>query len=141
LPNGRYRVTAVAGDATAFDSVYDLQAEGVTFVSGTPASANLFLEGTTIVNLGDGRLSIGNGPAAVNNKIAFIDIVALGGEVEEPILNQPVLGGGNIPITWSGGTLESATSLASPTTWTPINESGTYSEPATAPCKFFRVRQ
>lgn len=142
LPNGRYRVTAVAGDATAFDSVFDLQAEGMTLLSATPTTDRRFVEGTAIVTVSDGRLSIGNGPTAANNKIAFIDIVALGNELPAPQLNTPTITGGNITVTWSGGTLESATALGPQTVWTPIGSSGTHTEPlGSGRMKFFRVRQ
>ena len=50
---------------------------------------------------------------------------------------------GNITISWSGGTLQSAASLILPITWTdvPGNPSGSYTVPASGNRRFFRVRQ
>lgn len=80
LPNGNYSVFAVAGDPLAFNSVYRINAEGVLTVSGTPTSASRWVSGTKTVTVSDGRLTIGNGSGASNNKICFIEItpVAVG---------------------------------------------------------------
>ncbi len=57
----------------------------------------------------------------------------------------PVLGvaqsAGQLTVTWSGsGTLQSATNLTQPVTWTDVaNGGGFWTEPATNPAKFFRV--
>jgi hypothetical protein len=74
LPDGVYQVHLVAGDASYFDSVYRINVEGVLAVSGTPTSANRWIEGTVTVTVTDGRLTISNGAGAVNNKINFVDI-------------------------------------------------------------------
>jgi glucose/arabinose dehydrogenase len=76
VPNGTYQVHLVAGDASYFDSVYDLTAEGATIVSGTPTTGTRWLEATRSVTVSDGRLTIANGPNGVNNRICFIDITA-----------------------------------------------------------------
>ncbi|HUS35725.1 MAG TPA: Ig-like domain-containing protein, partial [Verrucomicrobiae bacterium] len=38
VPNGTYLVTGASGDPDNSDSVFDVQAEGVTFISGTPST-------------------------------------------------------------------------------------------------------
>jgi hypothetical protein len=141
VPNGRYNVFAVAGEAANFDSVFNVQAEGVTVVAGTASDAVRFFEGQTAVNVTDGRLSVGNGPGASNNKICFIEIYPLPAETAPPRLAAPTLAGGNVTLTWSnGGTLESAPSPNGP--WTSTGDSdGSYTEPASAAAKFFRVRR
>lgn len=43
-------------------------------VSGTPTTANRWVEGTVEVAVTDGRLTIGNAAGASNNKLAFVVI-------------------------------------------------------------------
>jgi hypothetical protein len=74
VPNGTYTVRAVAGDPGNFDSVFRLNVEGILTVSGTPTSASRWVEGTSTVTVGDGRLTVSNGSGASNNKICFIEI-------------------------------------------------------------------
>lgn len=74
VPNGTYSVRLVAGDATAYDSVLRLNAEGALALSGTPSSTTRWIESTATVTVSDGRLTIANGSGASNNKICFIDI-------------------------------------------------------------------
>jgi hypothetical protein len=75
VPNGNYKVTIVAGDATATNSIYKLSAEGVLLVDGVPTSATRWFTGTATVQVTDGRLTIDNAPGSSNNKICFIEIV------------------------------------------------------------------
>src|SRR5260221_2512775 len=79
LANGTYSVRIVAGDQTAIDSVYNITAEGVTVVSGTPDAATHWFDGTQNITVSDGRLTITNAAGATNNKIDFIDITSSGG--------------------------------------------------------------
>jgi hypothetical protein len=74
VPNGTYRVHAVSGDPGFTDSVFKLNVEGVLAVNGTPTTAQLWHEGTVTVTVSDGRLSVGNGSGAANNKVCFIEI-------------------------------------------------------------------
>ncbi len=93
VPNGSYQVLVVAGDASNFDSVYRLNAEGVLTVSGTPTSAARWMWGARTITVSDGRLTISNGSGASNNKICFIDItaVATGGiAASSPQLQGPI---------------------------------------------------
>jgi hypothetical protein len=76
VPNGQYRVLVLAGDATAINSVYQIDVEGVPTVSGTPTMNSMWLSGTTVVSVNDGRLTISNGAGAKNNKINFIQITS-----------------------------------------------------------------
>ena len=43
-------------------------------VSGTPTSATRWIEGTAVVTVTDGRLTVSNGAGASNNKVNFVDI-------------------------------------------------------------------
>lgn len=140
VPNGRYRVHAVAGEAANTDSVYDLQVEGVTIVSGTPTATVRWLEGTAVVNVTDGRLTLSNGPTAVNNKVCYVDIATPAGEAPKPVLTAVTSGGGNVAITWTGGgKLQQTANL--PGGWgdVPGNPQGSYLVPASAPRMFYRV--
>src|SRR5262249_61760354 len=74
VPNGTYTVRVVAGDPSNIDSVFRIAVEGVLAVSGTPTTANRWIEGTVTVTVADGRLTVGNAGGASNNKINFIEI-------------------------------------------------------------------
>jgi N-acetylneuraminic acid mutarotase len=74
VANGTYKVTVVAGDPEFTNSVYRVAAEGMVLVSGTPNSTTRFFEGTGIVNVTDGKLTISNATGAVNNKICYVTI-------------------------------------------------------------------
>lgn len=139
LPNGAYKVYGVAGDPDNFDSVYDVLAEGVSFIKGTPTSAQRFIAGTATVSVTDGKLTITNGPTASNNKIAFIDVFTAT-IVEQPRITGISRSGGSVTITWTGGgTLQSNTDLGNLTGWIPVGTGGSVTEQATAPHKFYRV--
>jgi mono/diheme cytochrome c family protein len=77
VPNGTYNVFVVSGDADHFDSVFRVNVEGILTVSGTPTTSTRWLSGTRTVTVSDGRLTVGNGSGASNNKICFIDITAV----------------------------------------------------------------
>jgi hypothetical protein len=77
VPNGIYEVHAVSGDPDHYDSVFRIDAEGVRLVDGTPTSANRFIEGTAVVTVSDGRLTLTNGTGSKNNKLCFLEIVQL----------------------------------------------------------------
>jgi probable HAF family extracellular repeat protein len=76
VPNGRYTVHIVSGDPSATDSVYRVDAEGVLAVSGTPSATNLWIDGTVLVTVSDGRLTITNGTGSSNDKLDYIDVIA-----------------------------------------------------------------
>ena len=77
VPNGVYSVRIVAGDAGYFDSTYVFNAEGLNVVSGTPTSGQRWVDGTAMVTVSDGNLTITSGAGAINNKICFIDVTQL----------------------------------------------------------------
>ncbi len=141
VPNGRYNVYAVVGEASNTDSAYDLTAEGVTIVKGTPTDTVRWYEDLGAVTVADGRLSLGSGPTAANNKIAFVDIYPMVGEAEPPQIDAPTVASGALTITWrNGGTLESAPAVTGP--WTSTGDSdGSFTETATGPAKFYRVKR
>jgi hypothetical protein len=77
VPNGVYEVYAVSGDPSYYDSVFRIDAEGVQLIDGTPTSESRFVEGTAVVTVSDGRLTLTNGVGAKNNKLCFVEIVQL----------------------------------------------------------------
>ncbi len=140
VPNGRYSVFAVSGDPDNQDSVFDLQVEGITIVSGTPTATARFVEGSGLVTVSDGRLTVSNGPLASNNKVAFIEFAQLPAAAVKPSLAQPKLSGNTLTITWTGGgKLQETSDLTGP--WTDVagNPNGTASVPTSTPHKFYRV--
>jgi hypothetical protein len=90
LPYGTYSVKLVAGDPAHFDSAYRLTAENVQVVTGTPTSQSRWVEGTATVTVADGRLTIRSGAGAVNNKLNFIEVTALGGGVPPPAVSAKI---------------------------------------------------
>jgi hypothetical protein len=76
VPAGQYLVRVVVGDATAWDSTYKVNVEGVLAVNAVPTSSSRWAEGTVTVTVtqADGRLTVSNASGAVNNKICFLDI-------------------------------------------------------------------
>ena len=74
VPNGSYSVKIVAGDVLYVDSNYKIDAEGVRVVDGVPVTGARFIEGTALVTVTDGRLTLTNGNGAVNNKINYIEV-------------------------------------------------------------------
>jgi hypothetical protein len=139
VPNGRYRVEAVVGEPSNFDSVYDLQAEGASFLTGTPTDAIRFFQGSTNVTVADGKLTLSNGPTASNNKIAFVDVISLAGEVTRPILTA-TRNGLALTLAWTGGgKLQEAAAISGP--WTDVagNPSGSHLTQLNPPSRFYRV--
>src|SRR5262245_50623778 len=75
VPNGSYDVRIIAGDAVlSAGDFYHILAEGQTAINGRPSSAQLWIGSNQPITVTDGRLTISNGPNAVNNKIAFIEV-------------------------------------------------------------------
>jgi hypothetical protein len=74
VPNGTYRVRLVSGDPDFIDSVFRLSAETVLAVSGTPTTAQHWIDRTVTVVVSDGRLSITNASGGRNNKVDFIEV-------------------------------------------------------------------
>ncbi|MCC5846516.1 MAG: immunoglobulin domain-containing protein [Verrucomicrobia bacterium] len=81
LPNGHYHVRIVSGDPTAFDSAFRIAAEEVLVVNGDPTTDNRWVEGIATVEVTDGRLTLTNAEDASNNKICFIEIDPVAGDV------------------------------------------------------------
>jgi hypothetical protein len=92
VPNGRYRVTLSAGDASFADSKFRINVEGVLAIDKTPTSSSRFASSTISVNVNDGRLTVSNASGAVNNKINYV-------QVEQTVTNPPPT---NTP-KWSRG--------------------------------------
>lgn len=74
IPNGQYRVRVVSGDPSNFDGYYSIAAEGVVILEGQPTAVNLWLDATATVTVADGRLTLGNGAAGINNKLCFVEV-------------------------------------------------------------------
>lgn len=119
VPNGAYQVRMVAGDASYYNSVYKLAAEGVLVVNGTPSRTTRWLEGVTTVMVNDGRLTITNASGASNNKLNFIEITKATSNVSG--VDQPTTGNSlssfNVEFVPTGQGLQLS--------WLPDNTQGT----------------
>ncbi len=85
VPNGTYKVRVVAGDAQKYDSIYGMTVEKTVVVQGVPESSKRWVEGSAVVDVKDGRLTINNTPSSSNNKLCFVEIE----EQEKLISSQP----------------------------------------------------
>lgn len=74
VPNGTYLVRVVSGDASNFDSNFQVNVEGVLTVSGQATTEARWVEGSARVTVTDGRLTVSNAAGASNNKVCFIDV-------------------------------------------------------------------
>jgi glucose/arabinose dehydrogenase len=74
LPNGAYAVHVVSGDPVYVTSTYRLAVEGVLVVNGIATSGARWVEGTAIVTVSDGRLTLRGSAGAFDNQVNFIDI-------------------------------------------------------------------
>lgn len=83
VPNGAYQVRVVSGDPSWFNSTYKVNVENVLTVDGQPTETARWFEGTKIVTVQDGRLTVSNAPGGVNNKLCFIEITNGGVGVRE----------------------------------------------------------
>ena len=149
IPNGTYLVTGTAGDPDNNDSTIDIQAEGVTFLSGTPTATNRFVEGRGVITVTDGKLTISNGPTASNNKIAFLDIFQAAATATGPTMKSPAVSGGNFTFSFTSEAgvsyrVQYKDSLSDATWQTLETKVGTGSDisvsyPKTATTRFFRI--
>lgn len=76
VENGLYNVYIVAGDPGAFNDRMAITVENQVAVSGVTKRDRRYLEGLTNVLVTDGKITVGNAPWAVNNKICYIGIVS-----------------------------------------------------------------
>ncbi len=78
VPNGSYRVTVSAGDQpganNVYDSVHELNVEGVTAIDGFQATAaDEFETATVVATVDDGKLTI-DAAGGTNTKINYVDV-------------------------------------------------------------------
>jgi hypothetical protein len=79
VPNGKYKVHLVAGDASFYDSIYAVDVEGVTIADGIPDSTRRWVEGTQMVVVKDGKLTVNNHSKGINNKVCFLEVAEVAG--------------------------------------------------------------
>ena len=79
VPDGWYLVYLVAGDPEWTNGIYRLDVEGVLTVDAQPTVGQYWIGGSSVVEVTDGRLTVGNNLAATgNNKIAYLIVTPLG---------------------------------------------------------------
>ena len=78
VPAGRYEVFAVAGDARLSNSVFNIDAEGVDMIFGTPGREGgaRWVPGYATADVTDGRLTltVGDGGVGGNNKLNYVEL-------------------------------------------------------------------
>lgn len=149
IPNGTYQVRIVAGDADFFDGNFQINAEGVLIVNGSPNATARWIEGYGIVTVNDGRLTVSNAAGAVNNKIAFVEISTIINSLPPINLVSADHASGNFQFALQGlngvsYVIETSTNLTSWTpvlTNTPVNNLLQFVQPmSNAPAKYYRGR-
>jgi hypothetical protein len=91
LPNGNYHIRIIAGDPGFYDSVYQIDVEGILLVNSTPSSSSRWVEGEALVRVSDGKLSVSSGPNAQNNKITYLEVRSAAQEPTVLPTNTPTL--------------------------------------------------
>lgn len=136
VPEGDYTVRIVGGDPDNVDSVFQYVVEGVLSDQAAPGNGSNFIDTTVSVTVSDGRLTLENGPAAANNKVAFVEIRPAAAELR---ITRASVTDGQLTVEWTGGgTLQSSPTLTNPV-WQDVGTGGTFRETANTPAKFFRA--
>jgi hypothetical protein len=73
VPNGVYDISLMAGDPSTKNGSYRIQVEDSVLLSGVPTGYG-FTNGSGVVAVSDGRLTVRSAPGAANNKINLIRI-------------------------------------------------------------------
>src|SRR6266566_4198798 len=84
VPNGSYQIHIVAGDANSWNDLQRINAENVTVVDGRTTANSRWVEGTAIVTVSDGRLTLSSPSPASRNAIDFVDITSTDGTTTPP---------------------------------------------------------
>jgi len=119
VPDGNYSVFLVAGDPATTGDRMQFSAEGQIIASGVTKRGRQYIEGSAVVAVGDGRLTISNGADAQNNKLMYVVVQST--DAMPNILTVHA----NAPTTTEGDT-------AHPGAFT-ISRSGDLSQPLTVP--------
>jgi N-acetylneuraminic acid mutarotase len=77
--NGLYSVRVVAGDGQYIGGRMRIAVEGQITVSDRITEENPYVEGTAIIDVTDGRITLTNASKALQNKIAFVEITSAHG--------------------------------------------------------------
>lgn len=74
VPNGKYSVRLVAGDAESLAGEYALNVEGVKGMRSMPTESTRWHDGTVNVTVTDGDIAISNAAGFFANKLNFVEI-------------------------------------------------------------------
>jgi hypothetical protein len=77
VPAGRYHVRMIVGDVEDAASVYAMAAEGQLVVEGLAGGTNRWFEGSAVVPVTDGRLTVTDHPRGSGNKLCAVEIFEL----------------------------------------------------------------
>ena len=141
VTNGDFQVYVVAGESDNFDETLKIKAEGVMVVDTVATTAVRWADGVATVTVKDGRLTIGNDTAALNNKIAFLHIYPAPKQEFNGKFDKIIKEGSDAVITWQGnGVLQVSDDIKG--TWKDVSAATSpYRTPiGTAAKQFFRLR-
>ena len=74
VPNGRYVVKLVCGDAYNSNATYRVMAEGEMVVDGKATNTNRWVNGSAVIDVTDGKLTVHNAPGETRNQVNFIEV-------------------------------------------------------------------
>jgi hypothetical protein len=77
LTNGVYRVHLAVGDPLNFNGTYAIEVQGMPALSGMPETGNAWVEGSTVVLVTNGTLTVRSATGSLNNRLCFLDITAV----------------------------------------------------------------
>jgi hypothetical protein len=111
VPNGTYQVHILTGDPSNIDSVYVLNANGVNVVTATPNSLNLWADGTQVITVTNGLITVTSGGGASNNKIDAIDVIPVAPATQVLVIDAGGAAAGSFAADtdFSGGAARSTT--------------------------------
>jgi hypothetical protein len=97
VTSGVYNVRVVSGDPTSVDAVYGYNAEGKSVSFGTPTTSARWVDGTALVKVSDGKLTLTNAANTRENKINFLTV----SEVVPEGLRAMAASNSKIALTWN----------------------------------------
>ncbi len=96
--NGKYRVTVLAGDPWVGNGRFHYVVEGITAVNKLQSGATPWVMGTVDVTVSDGKLTIANGSAAIENRLNSVQITTLSTSPTTPTTPAP-----SVKLNWNSG--------------------------------------
>jgi hypothetical protein len=87
VPNGRYSVRVVAGNALASDAILRIDVEGVRAIQSTASPSQRWFDRRVAVQVNDGTLAITSAEGGFKNTLAFAEIARVPDNAPEPAVD------------------------------------------------------